>query len=169
MTKISIKKARRRFSAHRAEHGVPHIAADSWLDAIYGLGQMHAIDRGTQMLFSRVVASGTSAQRIADKKELLETDRFFRRTGLYLHLEREVRALDDKTFRQVTAYCEGVNDGLESSGRSLPMWATGFQPHPWNQAAVLLIGNLLSFGGLAVSQLENERLLLEMIHAGVED
>ena len=47
------------------------------------------------------------------------------------------------------------------------MWATGFQPQPWNQQSVMLIGNLLNFGGLAVGQQQNERLLLELIQAGV--
>ena len=59
----------------------------------------------------------------------------------------------------MTAYCEGVNDGMRDAGRSLPMWATGFQPSPWTQQSVLLIGNLLSYGGLAVGQQQNERLI----------
>ena len=58
---------------------------------------------------------------------------------------------------------------MKDAGRSLPMWATGFVPQPWNQHSVLLIGNLLSFGGLAVGQQQNERILLELIQAGVGD
>ncbi|MEX0978702.1 MAG: penicillin acylase family protein, partial [Pirellulales bacterium] len=148
---------------------MPHIAASSWRAALYGLGYMHGIDRPTQMLFSRAVASGQSAELIADKPELLEMDRFFRRVGLYLNLDSEVAGLDDETFDQLTAYCEGVNDGIKDSGRSLPMWATGFVPQPWNQKSVLLMGNLLSFGGLVVGQQQNERILLDLIQSGVGD
>lgn len=169
MKPLRIKQPRRRFSAARDEQGVVHIQADSWPAALYGLGYMHAFDRPTQLLFSRVVAAGRSAERIADKPELLETDRFFRRAGLYCNLDREVKQLDDQTFRQLTSYCEGINDGLKQAGRSLPMWATGFQPHPWNQHAVLLVGNLLNFGGLAVSQQQNERLILELIQSDIDD
>ncbi len=167
MTKVRIKNAKRRFTANRDESGVPHITASNWMDGLYGLGYLQAIDRGTQIFFSRAVASGTAAGEISDKPELLETDQFFRRIGLDNDLATEVQRLEDRTFQQLTAYCEGVNDGLASLGRSLPMWATGFRPQPWNQESVLLIGNLLSFGGLAVSQMQNERLLLELIHAGV--
>ena len=169
MKPLLTKNARRRFTVARDIHGVPHIEADSWRGALYGLGYMHAIDRPTQMLFSRAVASGQSTELIADKPELLEMDRFFRRAGSYLNLGSEVAQLDDETFDQLTAYCEGVNDGMKDAGRSLPMWATGFVPQPWNQRAVLLMGNLLSFGGLAVGQQQNERILLELIHAGVGD
>ena len=93
----------------------------------------------------------------------------FAGSGLYLNLDQEVAELDDETFDQLTAYCEGVNDGMKDSGRSLPMWATGFVPQPWNQKSVLLMGNLLSFGGLAVGQQQNERMLLDLIQAGVAD
>ena len=152
----------------RDENGVPHISAGSFRSALYGLGFLHAVDRPTQMLFGHAVASGRSAERIADKPELLETDRFFRRAGLYVNLDPEVHRLDDVTFGHLTAYCEGVNDGMKQYGRSLPMWATGFQLHPWNQQAVMLIGNLLSFGGLAVGQQQNEHILLELIQTGLE-
>lgn len=163
-----MKFARRRLVAWRDENGVPHVQAGSWRGALYGLGYLHALDRPTQMEFARAVASGRSTELISDKPELLETDRFFRRVGLQLRLDDEVRRLDDKTFGDITAYCEGVNDGMKESGRSLPMWATGFRPTPWNQQAVLLIGNLLSYGGLAVGQQQNERLLIELIQTGID-
>jgi penicillin amidase len=169
MKPLPTKHARRRFTVARDIHGVPHISASTWRGALYGLGYMHAIDRPTQMLFSRAVASGQAAELLSDKPELLEMDRFFRRTGLYVNLDTEVGNLDDNTFDQLTTYCEGVNDGMKSSGRSLPMWAAGFVPQPWNQRSVLLMGHLLSFGGLVVGQQQNERILLDLIHAGVGD
>jgi penicillin amidase len=169
MTPVRLANPRRHVRIARDAHGVPHVQGSTWLDALYGLGYMHATDRPTQMLFGRAVALGRAAEHIADRPELLETDKYFRRIGLYLNIEREVSALDDATFSQLTVYCEGVNDGLKAVGRTLPMWAAGFQPRPWNQEAVLLIGNLLAFGGLAVSQMENERLLVELIHAGVAE
>ncbi len=169
MKPISIAKSRRQFSVSRDDNGVPQISAPTWLDALSGLGYMHAVDRGTQMFFSRSVASGQAAEQISDKPEFLETDRFFRRIGLHRHLIDEVRQLDDRIFSQLTAYCEGVNDATKEQGRSWPMWAVNFPLQPWNQQSILLIGKLLSFGGLAVSQMQNERLLVELIHAGVNE
>ena len=169
MKPLRIKNTRRRFSAARDDQGVPHIEASSFTDALYGLGVLHALDRPTQMLFGRVVAAGRSAETIADQPELFETDSLFRKVGLHLNLDREIGYFDDLSFAQLTAYCQGVNDGLTQSWRSLPMWATGFQPEPWNQQAALLIGNLLAFGGLAIGQQQNERLILELIHAGVDE
>ncbi len=148
---------------------MPHISAASWRDVLYGLGYMHGLDRPTQMLFARAIAQGRSAELIRDRAELAEADRFFRQAGLYLRIQEESRALDPVVLGDVTAYCDGVNDGIRDAGRSLPMWATGFRPSPWDEQSVLLIGNLLSYGGLAVGQQQNERLILELIHAGVDD
>ena len=168
MQRIPHKHARRRFRAFRDEAGVPHIKADSWPTALYGLGYMHAVDRPTQMLFSRTIARGKGAERIANRPELVETDKFFRKAGLYRDLDREVDMFSDASFDQLTSYCQGVNDGMKQSGRSLPMWAVGYKPQPWTQRAVLLIGRLLSFGGLVVDQQQAERLLIDLIQTGVD-
>jgi len=169
MRPIRTKYAQRDIRVERDDHGVPLVTADSWGDALYGLGYMHALDRATQILFARTVAAGEAAERIADREELLETDRFFRRMGLHLNTPREVSRLSESIHCQIADYCAGVNDGLRAVGRTLPMWATRFEPQPWDHRAVLLVGNLLSFGGLAVGQMENERVIIELIHAGASD
>ena len=96
---MQIKRAEAPIDIHRDEFGVPHIQAVSWLDVLFALGYMHARDRVTQVLFSRTIASGRAAERIADRPQLIETDRFFRRVGLHLNLEEEVEALDDLLAR----------------------------------------------------------------------
>ena len=169
MKPLRISRDERQIEIVRNPYGIPHVQAECWLDAIYGLGYMHATDRGTQLLFARSVARGTAAGDISNSPELFETDCFFRRVGLHMHLQREVDLLDDEVRQQLEVYSAGVNDGLQKLGRSLPMWATGFRPQSWTIQSSLLIGNLLSFGGLAVSRLQNERLLMELIHAGVSD
>jgi penicillin amidase len=164
---IPLTTANRPISAARDEAGVPYVQANSWFDALYGLGYFHAVDRGSQLLFARSIASGRAAEEIADSPELLETDRFFRRLALFRNLDVEATGLEVATADQLAAYCEGVNDGLAAAGRTLPRWATGYVHRPWDIKAVLLVGQLLAFGGLAVSQMQNERLLLDLIHAGV--
>lgn len=169
MQVVQTAKASRPFQAIRDNAGVPHILGSTWHDVLYGLGYMHALDRGTQMLFARSVALGRAAEQIADRSELVETDLFFRRLGLHLRLKEDFQDLRSDWREQVSIYCDGVNAGLQDLGRTWPMWAVGYQVCPWDEEAVVLIGRLLSFGGLAVGQMENERILLELIHAGVDE
>ena len=169
MRPLQLFRTDRPIEIARNEYGIPRVEASCWLDAIYGLGYMHATDRGTQLLFARSVARGTAVGDISNRPELFETDCFFRRVGLHMHLQREIEMMEDDVREQLEVYSAGVNKGLQKLGRSLPMWATGFRPQSWTVQSSLLIGNLLSFGGLAVSRLQNERLLMELIHAGVSD
>lgn len=169
MVRVRKGKTRHKFRVDRDEAGVPHVEAADFSAALYGLGYMHATDRGTQILFARAVASGRSAERIVDHPELIETDRFFRRMGLHLSLDQDVATISPTIVEQIQTYCDGINDGLDGLGRTLPMWATGFKPERWNPESVVLVGRLLSFGGLAVGQLQHERLLVELIHAGASE
>jgi penicillin G amidase len=169
MQRIPTKSARYEFTAARDENGVPHVEAESWREAVYAWGYLHAIDRPTQVYFARAVASGQASERIANKPELLEMDIFLRRAGLYRDLDREYRRLPEHTQEQLEWYCQGVNDGFLDAGRTLPMWVTGFRPRPWEPVSVMLIGKLLSYAGLTISEQENERLLLELIQLGVDD
>lgn len=77
MRPLRLSRADRPIVMERDENGIPHVEASCWLDAVYGLGYMHATDRGTQLLFARSVARGTAAGDITNRPELLETDCFF--------------------------------------------------------------------------------------------
>ncbi|MCC9607069.1 penicillin acylase family protein [Blastopirellula sp. JC732] len=169
LTPLSTPNCQRKLRIARDEAGVPHVFAESRDDALYGLGYMHATDRITQIMFARAVSAGRASELIADKEELRETDRFFRRIGLHRNHHREVTLLQPHIHEQIVHYAAGVNDGAMAVGQSWPMWATGFASEPWDPVSVLLIGNLLSFGGLAVSQLENERIVVELIQSGASE
>ncbi len=169
MENLTPRKARYEFTAHRDEAGVPHVEAVDWQAAIYALGYLHAIDRPTQIYFARAVAAGRAAERIAAKPELVEMDLFLRRAGLDRRIEAEAESLDPRIHEQLVWYCEGVNDGIAHGGKSLPMWVTGFAPAEWTPRAVLLLGNLLSFAGLAVGEQEAEQTLLELIQLGIDE
>lgn len=169
MEQLELKASRIEFTAYRDAAGVPHAQCGSWLEAVYALGYLHALDRSTQMHFARTVASGRAAERLANKPQLLEMDRFLRRAGLHRGLADEVGMLPPHLLEQLEWYCRGVNDGHEEVGRTLAMRAVGFQPEPWTPEAVMLIGQLLSFAGLAVGEQEAERVILELIQLGIED
>ncbi len=169
MESISLRKPRYPFTAERDDAGVPHVKAADWQAAVYAMGYLHAIDRPTQIYFARAIAAGRAAERIAAKPELVEMDTFLRRANLTERIDAEIDSLSQPVLDQILWYCEGVNDGLADSRRSLPMWVTGFEPGLWTPQAVLLLGNLLSFAGLAVGEQEAEQTLLELIQLGVHD
>ncbi|MEQ8848194.1 penicillin acylase family protein [Botrimarina sp.] len=169
MQPMELKASRVDFTASRDAAGVPHVECGCWLEAVYALGYLHAIDRPSQMVFARAVAAGRAAELLADRPQMLEMDRFLRRAGIHRRLAEEVGMLSPGVLEQLEWYCRGVNDGLKEVGRTLPMWAVGVQPEPWTPESVMLIGNLLSFAGLAVGEQESERVILELIQLGIDE
>ena len=59
--KRGLRNLNRKIQITRDSAGVPHVSASNFLDALYGLGYVHARDRLTQILFSRAVAIGRAA------------------------------------------------------------------------------------------------------------
>ncbi len=111
---------------------------------------------------------GRASQRLADTLPLRTSDVVLRRAGLARGLDDEVARLDPTAHQELAAFAEGINDGFGQFGRSLPMWLCGLRPEPWNVAGVLLMGKLLAYAGLAMGQHRSERILVELVQAGID-
>ena len=134
----------------RDTHAVPHIFADSQLDAYRALGFVHAQDRFFQMEFTRRTAAGRLSEVIGPLG--LPGDRFMRTLGIYKLAEASVGSLSPEARAVVEAYSQGVNAWLTSPDTRRPaeMIVLGIEPEPWRPAdsaawvrlmAILLAGD----------------------------
>lgn len=118
----------------RDEHSIPHIFADSHLDAYRGLGFVHAQDRFFQMELARRTAAGRLSEMVGPFG--LRGDRFMRTLGVYRLAEATVATLTPEARAAVEAYAEGVNAWLDApdSHRPAELIALGITPEPWRPA-----------------------------------
>jgi len=150
----------------RDAHGVPHIDADSETNLYRGLGWVHGSDRALQLLLTRMAGRGRLAERLPGA-QLLAADKTFRRMGFHLGAEEQVAELPPDVYVLLAAYCEGVNRALRG-GAPWELRAFGIRhPDPWTPADSVVLARLVGFVGLAQSQGEMERLLVQMVRAGV--
>ncbi len=158
----------RPFEATRDARGIPQISGPN-IDALYyGMGYFHARDRGLQMLLMRVLASGRASELLDDSDEMVEVDRFFRRLDFRRGLDAEIAKLEPDVADAVTAYCAGVNDRF---AEKVP-WEfklVGYRPEPWAAGDSISLARVIGYVGLAQSQGEVERLIVQMVQAGVSD
>lgn len=152
----------------RDAHGIPQIAADDVTGLLWGMGYCHAMDRGLQMLFMRILGWGRTSELLADDPETLEVDRFFRKHNFGGSTEEETRNLDAEVLDAVEAYCDGVNARLSESV-PIEFKLVGYKPDAWTPADCLMLARMTGFLTLAQSQGEVERLFVEMVQAGVGD
>ncbi|MDH3712256.1 MAG: penicillin acylase family protein [Gammaproteobacteria bacterium] len=153
-------------SMWRDEHGVPHIIAPTLEAAHWGMGYCHALDRGIQLFLMRVLGQGRACELLSSNDELLELDRFFRRMNWGGHLAPELAKLDAECISLLHAYCDGINTRLAVK-RPWEFWLLGYRPEPWRLEDTMLLARMTGYLTLAQSQAESERLLLELVQAGV--
>jgi penicillin G amidase len=116
----------------RDAEGVPHIYAQSAVDAYFALGFVHAQDRLWQLELNRRIPAGRMAEILGPNA--LDTDRFLRTLGVRRNAEKILANLEDETRTVLDAYARGVNAYLEQRSGPLPpeFILTGAPaPAPW--------------------------------------
>ena len=151
----------------RLDNGTPHVEAPDLAGLYWGMGYLHALDRGMQLSLMRVLGYGRAAELLDGSDEMVEVDRFFRRMNWAGNTGDEVAALDAETLALCEAYCAGINKRLVPK----PPWElrlVGYRPPPWTLDDCVLLSRMAGYLTLAQSQAEVERLFVEMSQAGVD-
>lgn len=152
----------------RTSGGVIEIRGQNQLDLMRGLGFAHAHDRLTQMSLVRLIGRGRLCECLDDSEETLAIDVFMRQLG-FVHLAREeVSRCSAEAADFAGAYAEGVNEYLRRHSRPWGLRLAGYQPEPWEPADTLLTILLMSYVGLAQTQQDLEKFLIQAIQAGVD-
>ncbi len=154
------------FNVWRDQNGIPHVEATDDCGMYQGQGYVHARDRGMQLLLMRILGQGRASEFLEASEEMLAVDAFFRRMNWGGRTQSTIEALQPEDRRCLEAYCEGINEGLR---RKTP-WEfrlLGYRPDPWSPDDTILMARMIGYLTLAQSQTEIERLLVEMVQAGV--
>lgn len=128
----------------RDANAVPHIFADTTLDAYRALGYLHAQDRFFQMEMVRRVGTGRLSELIGAGG--LRTDRFMRTLGIGRLADAAVAAMSRETRDALDAYAQGVNAWLQSPNTVRPpeLIFLGAKPTPWRAADSAIWGRLMA-------------------------
>ena len=128
----------------RDENGVPHIVAETEVDAYFALGVTHAQDRFWQMEIMRRFGAGRLAEVLGP--EVVEVDRWARTLGLYALAEKMVADTAPPARVALEAYARGVNHWLETDIGllALEFAIIRFEPEPWKPADSLVWGKIMA-------------------------
>ena len=123
----------------RDADAIPHVFAASKMDALFGLGYVHAQDRLWQMEFQRRIGHGRLSEIFG--RATIPQDRFLRTVGFGRAAQSAWNATPDWARRAINAYVAGVNAFIATHhGRTLPpeFSLLRFEPEPWTGADVLV-------------------------------
>jgi penicillin amidase len=153
--------------ARRTPEGVIELWADDDVALAAGLGWAHARDRLVQMVLLRLVGQGRLAECLQSSDETLEIDVWARDMGFARDAAADAPLVGEEARRFAEAYASGVNHALSTRRRPLELLLVGHRPEPWGLADVLLTIKIMTYVGLAQSQVDCEKLLVQAIRGGV--
>jgi penicillin amidase len=151
----------------RTEHGVVKLWADDDIGLARGLGFAHAHDRLVQMLLVRLVGQGRLCECLVNDNDALQIDIFMREMGLARYAKVEAVNTLDEARVLGDAYAEGVNYWLGNNRRPIELMMVRYDPEWWTIADTILTIKLMSYIGLAQSQQDVEKFLIQAIQGGV--
>ncbi|MBC3778452.1 penicillin acylase family protein [Pseudomonas sp. SWRI99] len=132
-------------SVRRNAMGMPLIESNSFHDALFSLGYVHASDRINQMVTLRLLAQGRLAEMSG--ASMLDADRYMRAVNLKKSAGELYKASSPRLKRFFEVYARGVNAYLFRYADKLPgdLAASGYKPEYWKPEDSALIFALLNF------------------------
>ena len=143
---VPVKGLAQSVTVRRNALGMPLIETNSFHDALFALGYVHASDRLSQMVGLRLMAEGRLAEMTGPG--VLEVDRFMRAVNLKKSAEVLYRNASPRLQRFFEVYARGVNAYLFRYRDKLPMnlAEAGYRPAYWKAEDSVLVFCLLNFG-----------------------
>tara|TARA_R110002072_G_scaffold64203_7_gene159847 strand:- start:7750 stop:9939 length:2190 start_codon:yes stop_codon:yes gene_type:complete len=154
-------------SIKRNEHGVPIVDATNTQSMAYAQGLCHGLDRGMQMVFTRIICQGRASEILDDTEELLKTDIYMRELGIYQQSKKELSRLPSSTLTFLEFYSEGINKALSESLNPV-FKLIKYKPEPWQPVDTLATMRIMAYIGLAQTQQTMEKFIIESIKNGVD-
>ncbi len=152
----------------RTSEGVLKIFADSMEQFNMAMGFCHAHDRMVQMMMVRTIAQGRLSECLKADDETLEIDIFMREMAIYREAQKEVENLSPTAKKFLDDYCFGVNDYLKRYSRPFEFKLVGFKPEPWSAADTLATVKIMAYIGLAQTQQDVEKFIIQSIRNEVD-
>lgn len=171
--KITNKKQLFRIGPHkitlsRSKDGVVQIEAKNDEEFNMAMGFYHAHDRMMQMMLVRIIASGRLSECLKSSAETLEIDIFMREMSMMREAQKEVEHLSPTAKKFLDDYALGVNDYLKRFSRPFEFKLTGYKPGPWSAADSLVTIKIMSYIGLAQTQQDAEKFIIQSIKNNVD-
>ena len=138
---VDLENLTEEVTVYRDSLGIPHIYAKNEQDLYRTVGYVMAQDRLWQMDLMRRITTGRLSEVL--DPGLVDADQLFRALQFSKKSEHLKSQLDPGLLACLEAYCDGVNQYIDSHNKKLPFEFAmlGYKPDPWELVHTLnLIG-----------------------------
>lgn len=153
----------------RNSRGIPCIKAGHIEDLLFGQGFVHANDRQLQVLLTRLAFQGRTAECLAAHPDLIELDTQVRKINFLPDADSQIVGLEPDVLGQLQAYVDGFNVYLSQNRPVFEFRLLGYKPEPLEIKDVISLSKVMGFVGLAETQGNMEKFILQMVQKGVPE
>lgn len=128
------------------DHGIPHIYAETEIDAYRAMGYVHAQDRLWQMDLLRRVGGGRLSEIFG--ADLIEADKYFRTIGTHEYARtstQDLKKRGGKMLQIAEAYVAGVNHFIETGPKTVEHTLLGLDMEPYTVENIYEVLTYMSF------------------------
>lgn len=128
------------------DHGIPHIYAETEVDAYRAMGYVHAQDRLWQMDLLRRVGAGRLSEIFG--ADLVEADQYFRTIGTHVYARnsaRDLRKRGGKVLDIAEAYVAGVNHFIATGPKTIEHTLLGIDMEAYTIENIYEVLTYMSF------------------------
>tara|TARA_R110000868_G_scaffold154736_2_gene380947 strand:+ start:6819 stop:9032 length:2214 start_codon:yes stop_codon:yes gene_type:complete len=152
----------------RLSSGVAKLSGDNLHDIAFGLGIAHARDRSLQMEMARLAGQGRLSECLKSDAETESIDIFMREMGMAYEAKKEVSQISTLANDYLQAYADGINYVWENEKTPWEFKLVRHKLAPWKPEHSLLTIKLMSYIGLAQTQEDVERLIIQSVRDGID-
>src|SRR5690606_26927253 len=115
------------------------------------------------MEMARLAGEGRLSECLVANEETEPVDIFMREMGMAYEAKKEVSQISGDVKRYLEAYCDGVNFAWEKFSTPWEFKLAKHKLAPWKPEHTLLTVKLMSYIGLAQTQEDTERLIIQAV------
>lgn len=155
-------------SLKRRASGITELWSKDECDMAFAQAYAHCTDRFLQMFLLRIIGKGRLCELLKDDAETLEIDIFMRQMNFYGSTTEDVKKLPKDVQDFFNAYADGVNQYLKEHGKIWEFKLLGVELEPWCARDSLMIVKIMSYIGLAQTQQDAEKLIIQLLRNDVD-
>ena len=156
------------FQINRQKSGITEIHSKDLNTTAYAQAITHCNDRFIQIFLLRIIGQGRISELLQSNEETNGIDKFMRQMNFQGSSIKEAKDLAGPERDFFQSYTDGINDFLSEHGKVWEFKLLKVEPEPWKIADSLMIIKIMSYIGLAQTQQDAEKLIIQLLRNEVD-
>lgn len=156
------------FQVNRQSSGITEIHSSDQNTTAFAQAITHCNDRFIQIFLLRIIGQGRISELLQSNEETNGIDKFMRQMNFHGSSIKETEHLKGPEREFFQSYTAGINHFLSTNKKVWEFKLLNVTPEPWKISDSLMIIKIMSYIGLAQTQQDAEKLIIQLLRNDVD-